>query len=377
MDKILKRINEINARFAEIDNLLNTAEGEELTNLDKESKELVQERARLEAQRAEEIRKGYTGATAVAGQVETAKVEEIEERARKLKQGRAISIGSLDILHINHQSGVASPAFNEVSHLVDLIPVTQLSGGETYQKAYIKGYGVAGYTAEGAAATTTQPSLSYADIKKTKLTAYTEVSEEFEKLAPGFYLDEVKKNLSIALKKKLAAEILNGAGTTNALVGIFSAAATAVEGSKDIEIDTINEHTLDDLIFGYGGEEDITEGVLILNKADLKAFSKVRGSDKKRVYVIDKRNRTIDGIPYIINSNVKALSDDATVGGEYVMAYGSLSNYTLTSFSPVELTKSTDYKFAEGQVAYKAVGFFGGNVTSWNGFLRVKKKAAG
>jgi hypothetical protein len=55
------------------------------------------------------------------------------------------------------------------------------------------------------------------------------------------------------------------------------------------------------------------------------------------------------------------------------MAYGPLSNYMLTIFSDMDVTRSTDYKFKQGMIAHKGVVFAGGNVVSKNGFLRVKK----
>ena len=79
------------------------------------------------------------------------------------------------------------------------------------------------------------------------------------------------------------------------------------------------------------------------------------------------------GLPYVINSHCKAISDPSTVDGEYSIAYGALSNYEVPIFSPVEIGKSTDYKFKDGIICYKASVFTGGNVVGYNGFLRIKK----
>ena len=57
------------------------------------------------------------------------------------------------------------------------------------------------------------------------------------------------------------------------------------------------------------------------------------------------------------------------------MAYGSLANYRFTDFSPLTISKSTDYKFKEGMIAFKGVIYAGGNVAAHNGFIRVKKAA--
>ena len=68
--------------------------------------------------------------------------------------------------------------------------------------------------------------------------------------------------------------------------------------------------------------------------------------------------------------------DPNTEAGTYCMAYGALTNYEVPVFSPVEIAKSTDYKFKDGIISYKASVFTGGNVVGYKGFLRIKKKAA-
>lgn len=62
--------------------------------------------------------------------------------------------------------------------------------------------------------------------------------------------------------------------------------------------------------------------------------------------------------------------------GDYCLAYGALTNYEVPVFSAVEIAKSSDYKFKDGIICYKSSVFTGGNVVGFNGFLRIKKKAA-
>lgn len=42
------------------------------------------------------------------------------------------------------------------------------------------------------------------------------------------------------------------------------------------------------------------------------------------------------------------------------------------NLSDIDAQKSTEYKFKQGQIAYKACVFMGGNVVAKNGFIRVK-----
>ncbi len=302
--------------------------------------------------------------------------EELEKRGKDLKESRVIQVSSDEILLPEHTApGIAPYPFAQVSSLVDRVRVVNLNGGETYKKSFIKGSGIAGLTGEGESYNETEPEFGYLTITKVKVTAYTEITEELEKLPSLPYQAEVIKNINIALKKKISEQILRGPGTSNTFTGIFSDQAIALADSEALEISTITDQTLDDIIFAYGGDEEIEGGAyLILNKNDLRAFAGLRTPEGRKVHTIDYINSTIDGIPYVIHSQCKALTDTKTTAGEYVMAYGGLHNYEVPIFSPVEIGKSTDYKFRDGIISYKASVFTGGNVVGYNGFLRIKKK---
>ena len=198
------------------------------------------------------------------------------------------------------------------------------------------------------------------------------------KLGAADYDSTIVNGITVAQRKKITKQILVGTGATNRLAGIFSAAATAIDAATDLELSEIDETTLDEIIYSFGGDEDVEDvAVLVLNKLDLKAFAMLRDSNGKKIHIVVNKGNTgtIDGVPYVINSACKAVSATATTAGEYSMAYGPLSNYTMTIFSDLEVQRSTDFKFSTGMIAHKGVIFAGGNVTSKNGFLRVKKSA--
>jgi HK97 family phage major capsid protein len=305
------------------------------------------------------------------------KKEEAEKRGQALIEGRSVTVAS-NVLLASYTDSTLNPTFNEVSSLVDRVTTKPLIGGESYSKGYVKGYGTADYTDEGADYNSTEPTFGYADITKTKITAYAEDTEELLKLSAANYDAEVVKGVTIATRKKITREILIGDGNTGHLVGIFSTKAVAIDPSTDLPISEINESTLDNIIFSYGGDEDVEDtAVLILNKKDLKAFSTLRNAFGNKVYniVSNGNTGTINSVPYIINSACNAISDSAVAVGAYSMAYGSLSTYLLTVFSEMDVQRSTDYKFKEGMIANKSSIFVGGNVVSKNGFLRIKKAA--
>jgi len=370
------RKNEIEARLAEIRGLVEKeTDTEKLSAYEKECDDLQNERSQIVAKLNIADK---TIVKPIVVEKNSVDKTELEARAKSMREGRTITVSADEILLPNHVDTTLAPyPFQEVSTLVDKVKVVNLKGGETYTKSFVKSHGTAGLTTEGQAYTETEPEFGYATISKVKMTAYTEITEELEKLPAIDYQAEVVKNINVSLRKKLSQQLLLGAGTTNTFKGIFSDACEALEDSEDLELTTIDENTLDDIVFAYGGDEEVEGGaVLILNKNDLRAFARLRTAEGRKVHTIDYKNSTIDGIPYIINSNCKAITDTATEAGDYAMAYGALTNYEVAIFSGVDIAKSTDYKFKDGIICYKASVFTGGNVIGYDGFLRIKKGTA-
>lgn len=301
--------------------------------------------------------------------------KEIEERAKALKEGRAVTVASDNVLLPKHQSNdLATVPFRQVSTFYDLTKVRNLQGGESYEAPFTKSYGTGGLTEEGSAYTEAEPEFETAKINKVKVTAYAEFSEELERLPNANYEAEIRKGVEIALKKKMAQQQIGGTGESNTFIGITSTNAdnTAVLASDDMELSKIDQDTLNKIIFAYGGDEEVEQkGVLVLNKADLLAFSLVKNDIGDHAYKIDLANQTINTVPYIINSNLTPL--DTALKGQYSMIYGIPQYYETAIFSPVEIKKSYDYKFKDGMIAYRASVFAGGNTTAYRGFMRVKK----
>lgn len=385
----MKTLQEILARKSEIRSMLQSDKEVDLAALETELRDLEETQKQIETRQrllkeAEEINNNQMPEMRTVEtfnnepQKQDVELETSEKRGQALMENRAVTVGSGNVVLPKHSATDIRPTFNEVSTLIDRVSSKTLKGGESYQQPYIKSYGEGDYTAEGNDYNTSETTFGYADITKAKVTAYSEDTEELQKLPAADYDAEVMKGITVATRKKLTREILIGTGATNRLVGIFSAAATAIDSETDLEISAIDASTLDEIIYSYGGDEDVEDAaVLILNKLDLKAFAKLRTSDGKKVYnVVSQGNSgTIDGVPFIINSACKAVSDAKTTAGQYSMAYGPLSNYQLTIFSDMDVQRSTDFKFKQGMIAHRGSVFAGGNVISKNGFLRVKKAA--
>lgn len=314
------------------------------------------------------------------GQVENRSAEgeeNWEERGKDLLEQRAVTVESGDLILPKHGSTDIKDTFNQVSTLIDRVSVVPLQGGESYDTPYEVSHGEGNYTKEGKPYHDIEVEFGYAKISKTKITAYNEITEEVLKLPTANYGQRIVNAVHQSLRKKITKEILNGQGPAQEeMVGIFSAEAKAINPATDIEISEIDKDTLDDIIYAYGGDEDVEDAsVLILSKDDLRKFSLVRYEDGRKVYDIKNKGNTgtIDGVEFIVNSGAGSLSITAT--GEYLMAYGPLSNYEMAVFSPTEVKRSDDYKFKDGMIAHRGSVFGGGNVAAFNGFLRVKKGA--
>ena len=393
--QLLTLNEDIAALRAVTDKTADNVEDDERTRLLKELEEHPEKFKRADNQPPGFIQgKGFIPANESRDKTLDSALEQREKAGNDLKENRSAKsplsvFGELRAVTVTPAQGQAAtiivpttfsptinPDFPVVSSLIDSVAHLSLNGGESFKQAYVTGIDAGNYTAEGANAAPAQTHFGYVEINKTKITAYAEVTEELEKLPAAPYADVVFQNIRTSMRQLLTKEILVGAGGTNQLVGLFTAAATAIDANTDLSLAQITDTTLDEIIFNYGGDEAVEDpAVLILSKADLLAFSKVRTSTKQKFYDIrlNGNSGTISGIPFIINSACKAVTAAATSTGEYCMAYGSLSSYLLTEFSPMEVKRSDDYKFEQGMTAFRGVCFFGGNVVRKNGFLRVTK----
>lgn len=409
---IKQRMSEIKVRLKELRSSVATAKDEELDGISTEIDSLTTEygnlEKRLKAQNAamravmadgeddaeddennddgEEIeaRSVTTLASAGTSEKKRAKAEEAKKRAAQAeawkKMNRTVVLDSSVLVPEHQSSNLTGYPFNQVSSIIDAVNYLTLPNGETYTEPYIVETGMADYTsqpsAEGTGGEYHQVDLEWdqVQVKKTKITAYSEITKELEKTPAANYAGAVEGNITVSIKKKIAKEIVVGDGAEGHFVGIMSAAVKP-NTVVDFNLGTINENTLDELILNYGGEEDIeSKMALLLNKLTLLAFSRVRGSDKRKVYTINYENGTIDGIKFYTTSNVKSF--DAAATGDAVIAYGDFNKYRVAIFSGIDTARSEHYKFRQGITAFRGDVFMGGNIMAYHAFSRVFKAAS-
>ena len=324
----------------------------------------------------------------VEGNIKETRAESLKKESRTAmtaEETRSMLISSGEIATPTRVGGITDPLAS-VSSIVDMVEVEDMTGCGAYKEAYIKDWQTAAAGTEGQAANANDLNVGIVNIAPNIINVITYVSKEIRKQTPLQYLAKVQEGAVIALKRKIAGDMVGGNGTT-AIFGIYN----AVDKDSNAMIDTIGVTAIDDktlrnIVFAYGGNDNLFGGdgvVLYLNKKDLIAFGDVRSTTTMQaVYEIipDGTNPNTgiikDGglsVKYCINANCAALSDASTAANAKTMIVGDPKNYKLGLFGDYEVSVSEDYKFAEGLLAVRGEVTVGGNVIKGKGFVVVTK----
>ena len=146
-------------------------------------------------------------------------------------------------------------------------------------------------------------------------------------------------------------------------------------------MDAVDADLLTDLMFAYGGDEELGGNCrLYLNKKDLQALGKLRGTNEKRRLfdiVPDAGNPNTgiirDGgviVPYSISSSLTALSTaDASSAAVPTMVYGDPTNYELGLFGEYTVRVDESVKAVERMLTILGDAMVGGNLIVDKGFV--------
>lgn len=390
-----------NAKDEELEEIRREAEELENMNIEEESEnhddQGVDQRSLLRAT-VERLEKRSASLSDVKeikrNNIDKEEEKRISEKAEELRAGKAIKLSTgIEKRAVTVSgSGVLVPArtkreiadsYDKPSSLVDRLNVVPMDGGESYDVPFEKTIGEGGITKEGEAATTAEPTFDHVATNKVKVTAYAEVSEEVEKLPDADYLTRVQQSVTKALKKKIGKMVITGSESDDpkSFNGIYNTPTKVITGNDDVSIASIDADTLNTIVFALGSDEETEdEAILILNKADLEEFAKVKDADGKFTYKITRNKGTgkisyqngSAEVEYVINSACNSLTKASTEDTK-TMIYGALENFELPVFSEIEVKVSDDYKFKEGMKCIKATVMVGGTVSKYNGFVRVLK----
>ena len=279
-------------------------------------------------------------------------------------------------------TNIRDPLGNGVGAIIDQVYVQDLTGMSSYLEPYVisefdaSGADVA--TSAGTARTaSSDPTFGVAKIAPYELTTTSYVDRNIARLTPANYYAKVYAMAIRALRRDTVKMIFNGDGqsTNNDMFGIKT--AKNVAGSTifaTLNVTAVDADLLTNLMFAYGGDEMLGGSCrLYLNKADLLALGKLRGTNEKRRLfdiVPDAGNPNTGTIreggtivPYSIASDLTALSgSSAGSSAIQTMVYGDPMNYELGLFGEYTVRVDESVKAVERMLTVLGDAMVGGNL---------------
>lgn len=385
-----KRLKEIEERLAEIKGIVDSDENvENIDALNTEADQLLAERNKIleniqnYQQLRQKIADGSIGTSVDIGGNTDA--EKFEERAKKFASTKRTSIDTTQLRAALVSSGkLATPTavsgINDTvgakhSSIIDLVKIVDCGGMGSNKVAYIDtDADAAAEHTEGSAATAKEATFGYVEITPKTLATYAQISEQAKNQTPLQYETKVQEQALISLRKAAVKLVISKLKTSALNKTVDASVSSAKKGILD-------ENTLTDFLLEYGGDESVVgEAVLFLNKKDLRAIGKIRGTqDKKKVYEIvpDGSNPNVgiikDGglsVKYCICSELAACVD--TVQGSAAiptMFYGNPQCLELDLFTDYQVKVSEEFAFTSLMDTILGSVSLGADVVAKNGFV--------
>lgn len=294
-----------------------------------------------------------------------------------------VTTGSTGVVGPTGVDGI-NDNMNHVSSLLDMVKITDCSGMSSYKVAFVNADATAAAVTEGSVPTESEPTFGSVTLQPNTVGMIGYVSKWIRKQSPLQYEEKVREESRKGLRRKL-----NNVIVTKAL-------ASSQAQTKEVVISgtagsaAFTSTLLSDIILSYGGDESIDGAAcLFLNKADLKAFAGVRGSNEYLpVYSIipDEVNPSTGVIKdnnglscrYCLTKDLTALST-ATISTTATkhMLFGNPQSIELGLWGGIDVETSDGYKFGEGLITVLGEAMADSDITVKNGMVVVTcKKSA-
>lgn len=262
----------------------------------------------------------------------------------------------------------------QVSTLINQVRVETFDGMSAYEEAYLVSMPEATHgsvkTVSGTTRTASDPVW-----KKAKLTAHevqvtTYIDNNILSLSPAAYAQKCQNYAMLALYRDINKMICNGDSLpSHEFFGILNAKNTDGESIFKLasDVTAINEDTLRNLVFGYGGDEEVAANArLVLSKQSLYKFGniKIKTDDNRKLYEISQNGNTgtiKEGgltVPFTLCSGI----------GDSALGYGDPITFLLGLFGAYSIRVDTSYKAAERQLTVLGDVKVGGNLVVDKGF---------
>lgn len=381
---IQKRLNEINARKAELANEVANADEARMTEIEAEV-------AALEKEELELRRKLDVTSRLKTTEPGAAVKPEAEERAAKFAETKKTRISINDTISGIQKRAIlvsggtlATPTevggIHDVndgpSAIVDYVFVENCEGMGTDREAYVSAGMTASTQTEGQApANPSDPTFGYVDITPTSISVYTQISKQAKKQTPLKYEEKTKRLALQALRKQATSAVIVVKLAASALVDEVVAPLDVNHKGK------LAAGTLRSLVLAYGGDEySGGQGMLFLNKTDLIALGDIRGTNEKKAVfeIIPDANPNTgvikDGgmsVRYCICSALTACEGTlySSSGKQRTMYYGDPKNFKLDLFSDYEIRVSEDFAITSLMDTIVGDVEVGGDVIVKKGFV--------
>lgn len=345
-----------------------------------------------------------------------------EERVNDLRSGREVTLsvqemrrsfrnadgdGTLLTGTIAQPTGAGS-ALNDnlgACSLLELVRVENFEGLSGWEEPYVisdmavdKGTPAA---KSGQARTAGDPGFGISVLKPYELTTTSYIDRNISRLSPADYYAKIQSMALRALRNEACKLILLGdSGLSPVMYGMINGTnkagssivdfieATVSNGDGKVDVDLV-----DKLYFQYG--DDLTvggNGMLFLNKKDLKALGMLRGTNEKgKLFSVAPmpgdacRGVLSNGgmnIPYLVNGGLTAIEGTAqaesTGADKLCSVYGDPVNYLLGLFSGFTIRIDPSVKAIERMDTILGDVMIGGNVVANKGFVvaKIPKAAA-
>lgn len=305
----------------------------------------------------------------------------VYENARSMIKRASLLTTSNGVIGPTGVSGINDAASSGVSGFIDLIKVTDCTGMASYKVAYVTDTVTAGKVTEGTSPSESTPGFGSVELKPETVGLVTYISEGIRDQSPLLYEEKVRELVRQELRQQLSKKAI-----VKAMASPLNQVMNVI-GTTGVELFT--PHLLSDIILAYGGDEKVDgAAVLVLNKADLKAFAAVRGKNEYLpVYSIvpDTANPSMGVIKdnnglscrYCLNQHVTALSQSVlSSSGVKGMFYGNPQCEEMALWGGVKVAVNEGYKFAEGLLTIKGTTTADADVTVKDGFVMVVGKTA-
>ena len=367
----MDRIAEIQARLAAINTELDSAEGDALTALETESRNLLDELNGIQqtAQARQQLRDQIAAGAGVQIPATNTRQASEEQRAadnfaqtRRMtigaEQARALTVASGQLVQPTKVSGINDLPGVQVSSIIDLIKIVNCTGMGSHKIAYLKETAAAaGEHTEGeAAATATLAQFGFVTITPASYAVLDFISKQAKKQTTLQYAAKVREQALVALRRR-AVQVVTSALRASDLLQVKAGAA-------------IDAKTLRTITMEYGNDESILGGaILLLNKKDLLKFGDVRGTNEKRaLYEITPDGNGNTGTIKEGGLSVRYCIDSHIPEGE--LYYGNPQALELDLFSDYEVTVSEDFAFDKLMETIRGDVEMGSDVVVKNGWLK-------